>query len=110
MYNILADENIPYAAEAFSEIGSVQLINGRDITNSLLKSIDILIIRSITRVDKKLLNGTAVKFVGTTTIGSDHIDIDYLVQNKIGFASAPGCNADSVAVYILAVLLKIALE
>ncbi len=110
MYKILADENIPYAAEAFSEIGRVQLINGRDITNTILKTIDILIIRSITRVDENLLHDTAVKFVGTTTIGSDHVDMDYLARHNIGFASAPGCNADSVAEYIFAGLLKTALE
>lgn len=110
MYNILADENIPFAEDAFSGVGNVRLIKGRDITNELLKNVDILIIRSITRVNEKLLQGTPVKFVGTTTIGQDHIDIKYLSQNKIGFASAPGCNADSVAEYIFTGLLKIAVK
>ena len=110
MYNILVDENIPYAGEAFSEIGSVRLISGRDITNDSLKSVDILIIRSITKIDEKLLRGTPVKFVGTTTIGLDHIDIEYLRRNNIGFANAPGCNADSVAEYIFAGLLKTAVK
>jgi erythronate-4-phosphate dehydrogenase len=110
MYNILADENIPYAEDAFSGIGQVSLINGRDITAERLKNVDILIIRSITRVNKELLQGSPVKFVGTATIGLDHIDVDYLNQNKIGFASAPGCNADSVAEYIFAGLLKFAVK
>jgi len=108
MYKILADENIPYAEEAFSLIGEVKLIPGRDIKNDSLKSVDILIVRSVTRVNEELLDGTPVKFVGTTTIGSDHIDQAYLKRKDIGFAGAPGCNADSVAEYIFAGLLKIA--
>ncbi len=105
---ILIDENIPFAAEAFSRFGKVELISGRDISNDSLDSVDILIIRSITRVDEGLLKGSSVRFVGTTTIGEDHIDKDYLKRNDIGFASAPGCNADSVAEYIFAGLFKIA--
>src|SRR5574338_936709 len=108
MFKILVDENIPYAVEAFSEIGNVRLISGRDITNESLKTIDILIVRSITRVDENLLKSTPVKFVGTTTIGSDHIDTEYLQRNNIGFANAPGCNADSVAEYIFTALLHVA--
>lgn len=108
MLKILVDENIPFAVEAFSEIGNVRLISGRDITNESLKTIDILIVRSITRVDENLLKSTPVKFVGTTTIGSDHIDTEYLKRNNIGFANAPGCNADSVAEYIFSALLRLA--
>lgn len=110
MYKILADENIPFAREAFSGFGTVKLISGRDITNSLLKDIDILIVRSVTKVDQSLLKGTPVKFVGTTTIGLDHVDTEFLVRNNIAFASSPGCNSNSVAEYIFAGLLKIALE
>ncbi len=110
MYKILADENIPFAREAFSEFGSVKLISGREITNDSLRTIDILIVRSITKVNETLLKGTSVKYVGTTTIGCDHIDVEYLIKQKIGFANAPGCNADSVAEYIFTGLLKIASE
>jgi erythronate-4-phosphate dehydrogenase len=76
----------------------------------MLKGIDILIIRSVTIVDKSLLENTPVKFVGTTTIGLDHIDTRYLENNKIAYASSPGCNANSVAEYITAGLLKIAFD
>jgi erythronate-4-phosphate dehydrogenase len=110
MYKILVDENIPFAREAFSEFGSVKLIPGREITNNSLRTTDILIIRSITKVNEALLKGTPVKFVGTTTIGCDHIDVEYLVKANISLASAPGCNADSVMEYIFAGLLKIASE
>ena len=77
---IIADENITFAEEAFSEFGQVDLINGRNITNSILKNADALIVRSITKINKELLKGTNVKFVGTATIGTDHIDIDYLIN------------------------------
>ncbi len=110
MYKILADENIPFAEEAFSRFGPVQLISGREITNEILKPYNILIVRSVTKVNEQLLEGTGVKFVGTTTIGLDHIDTDYLQKMHIGYANAPGCNADSVAEYIFAALFNLASE
>lgn len=105
---ILADENIPHIVSAFSTIGTVHTIAGRTITPKDLKNIDILLVRSVTKVDKQLLNGSAVRFVGTATIGFDHIDLDYLKQHNIGFASAPGCNANSAAEYVLSTLLVLA--
>ncbi len=105
---IIADENIPFAAECFSSLGDVTILSGRDITSSAVRDADVLIVRSITKVDEKLLNGSSVKFVGTATIGFEHIDVEYLNQKKIGFASAPGSNANSVAEYVIAALLEIA--
>lgn len=102
---ILADENIPLVVPAFSTIGEVQTIEGRRITPSDLKDIDILLVRSVTKVDQQLLKGSKVRFVGTATIGFDHIDLAYLKQNDIGFASAPGCNANSAAEYVISTLL-----
>lgn len=108
--NIVVDENIAYAKKAFSEFGNVQLVGGRKISNQQLKNVDVLIIRSITNVNSTLLDGTKVKFVGTATIGSDHIDLNYLKRNNIAFADAKGCNADSVAEYVFTALLKIAVD
>ncbi len=110
IYKILADENIPHAEAAFSNFGTVQLIPGREITNEILRPFDILIVRSVTKVNEQLLQGSNVKFVGTTTIGLDHIDTGYLNKAHIQYANAPGCNADSVAEYIFAGLYKIASE
>jgi len=107
---IIADENIAFAKEAFSEFGDVQLVDGRKITNQQLINVDALIVRSITNVNSNLLSGTKVKFVGTATIGSDHIDLIYLKKNNITFADAKGCNADSVAEYVFTALLKIAVD
>lgn len=110
MYTILADENIPFAREAFSRLGNVELISGRDITADRIKNIDILMVRSITKVNEQLLNGSGVTFVGTATIGTDHVDIDCLRQKGIGFSSAPGCNANSVSEYVIAALLEMAVK
>ncbi|MGD8305544.1 MAG: 4-phosphoerythronate dehydrogenase [Ignavibacteria bacterium] len=107
---LVVDENIAFATNAFEQFGDVLLLKGRDITNSVLEDVDILIVRSITKVDETLLINTSVKFVGTATIGTDHIDIDYLNENNIAFSDAKGCNADSVAEYFLAALMKIAVE
>lgn len=105
MIKILADENIPYGIDAFSTLGTVQLVAGRAISQEMLKDKDALIVRSITKVNKELLSGTAVRFVGTCTIGEDHVDKQYLEEQGIAFSSAPGCNADSVADYITGALL-----
>ena len=72
--NIVVDENIANAKEGFSEFGDVQLVDGRKVTNQHLNNIDALIVRSITNVNSNLLSRTKIKFVGTATIGSDHID------------------------------------
>jgi erythronate-4-phosphate dehydrogenase len=106
--NILADSNIVFAKEAFSGLGSVSLAGGRDITHDRLSGVDALLVRSITHVDKELLHDTPVRFVASATIGTDHVDRDYLRENSIGFAHAPGSNANSVAEYIVACLVLLA--
>ncbi len=105
---IIADENIPFVKECFSSIGDVQTIDGRAISALTAKDADILLVRSITRIDKELLTGSKVKFVATATIGFEHIDTDFLAKKNIGFASAPGSNANSVAEYVIAALLEVA--
>ncbi|MHC4641044.1 MAG: 4-phosphoerythronate dehydrogenase PdxB [Planctomycetota bacterium] len=105
---IIADENIPFVAECFSSIGDVETVSGRDMTPNVVAAADALIVRSITSVDTNLLAGSKIRFVGTATIGFDHIDTEYLSRNNIGFASAPGSNANSAAEYVIAALLNIA--
>lgn len=104
---IVVDENIPQAREAFDSIGEIIFSNGRKISNELLADVDVLLVRSITNVDEKLLTGTNVKFVATATAGTDHIDKEYLIRNKITFADAAGCNSFSVAEYLIAALSNI---
>ncbi len=105
---IIIDENINFADEAFGKYGEIVLLPGRKISNQILRDADALIIRSITNVDEKLLENTKVKFVGTATIGTDHVDIEYLNRNKIKFADAKGCNSFAVAEYFLTGLLAVA--
>lgn len=104
---IVVDENIPIAEACFGELGQVEKVAGRQLHAQQLNDADVLIVRSITQVDEELLAGTPVKFVGTATIGVDHIDQQYLNKHNIGFASAPGCNATSVAEFVLSSLLEL---
>jgi len=104
---IIADANIPFVRECFSSVGEVEIAGGRDITPQILAGADALLVRSITPVNEALLSGSAVRFVGTATIGFDHVDRCYLEDNSIGFASAPGSNANSAAEYVIAGLLEV---
>ncbi len=99
---ILADENIPGLEEAFGSTADIRFMPGRTIASRDLVNTDALLVRSVTQVNSELLKGTAVKFVGTATIGLDHIDLGYLNTSDIGFAYAPGSNAQSVVEYVLA--------
>lgn len=101
---ITLDENIPYAEQAFDTLGQTRLLAGRRISNADLQDTDILVVRSVTKVNAQLLAGTPVRFVATATAGFDHIDLDYLHGQGIGFARAPGCNAVSAAEYVLAAI------
>lgn len=102
--HIVADENIPLLNEFFADMGEITRVEGRSMTSADLASADILLVRSVTQVNRQLLEGTPVRFVGTATIGTDHIDLDYLQQAGIGFKSAPGCNAQAVVDYVLSAL------
>jgi erythronate-4-phosphate dehydrogenase len=105
---IIADRNIPFVAECFSSIGEVEVVSGREMTTEVVRDADILLVRSVTSVNSELLAGSKVRFVATATIGFDHVDVAYLAENKIGFASAPGSNANSAAEYVVAALLTVA--
>jgi erythronate-4-phosphate dehydrogenase len=107
MPKIVVDENIALGKEAFSVLGEVTLMPGRKIDNKSLMDAEALVVRSITNVNSTLLEGTPVKFVGTATIGTDHVDAEYLESRGIKFADAKGCNADAVTEYVFAALFNI---
>lgn len=107
---ILADRQIPCVHRVFSEFGEVKLRDGRDITPQEVQSADVLLVRSVTRVDAALLDGSAVRFVASATSGVDHVDTAYLERAGIGFASAPGCNAQAVVEYMLSSLFVLAAQ
>ncbi len=106
--NIIADENIPFVREAFGRIGTVSTLPGRNMTAGDLRSCNILLVRSVTRVDAALIGDAPIRFVASATIGTDHIDLEYLRQRGIGFANAPGCNAESASEYIIGALFHLA--
>jgi len=101
---IVADSAIPYVEHLFSVLGKVVLCDGRQITSQVLSDADMLITRTVTTVNRHLLQGTRVRFVGSATSGIDHVDTQYLQERNIMFAHAPGCNAQSVAEYVLSSL------
>lgn len=101
---IVVDRNIRGAEETFGRHGELVPMEGRAIRRADLADADLLIVRTATRVDADLLQGTPVGFVGTTSIGTDHMDIPWLESAGIGWANAPGCNADSAAQYTLAMI------
>ena len=106
---IFADENMPLVQQFFAELGNVTLFNGRDLTAEQVNQADILLVRSVTNVDARLLDANQrLKFVGTATIGMDHVDTQYLSRRGIAFSSAPGCNAQSVVEYVLSSLWYLA--
>lgn len=105
---IVADENIPLLDAFFAEMSTTLLRKaGREMTAADVKDADVLLVRSITKVNQSLLEGSSVKFVGTCTIGTDHLDIDYLNAQGIQFSNAPGCNAQAVVDYVLSALLTL---
>src|SRR5512141_3062599 len=85
---IAADEIIPYAKEAFSRLGRLRLYPAARLRPADVRDADALIVRSVTRVDAALLEGSPVRFVGTASIGTDHVDVEYLRERGIHFANA----------------------
>lgn len=101
---IVADKAIPYARRFFSTLGEVDLLHSRDITSVSIRDADCLVIRSVTRVDEHLLSGSRVKCVASNSSGTDHVDTGYLNTRAIPLFNAKGCNANSVAEYVLSCL------
>ncbi|CAH9066757.1 Erythronate-4-phosphate dehydrogenase [Pseudoalteromonas sp. CIP111854] len=108
---ILADQNMPLVEEFFSDLGEVKRFDGRNLQASSLQDVDALLIRSVTKVNAPLLSqANKLQFVGTATIGIDHVDTHLLAQQDIAFTNAPGCNAVAVAEYVISALYAYAQE
>lgn len=110
MHKIVADENIPGVRQAFAHLGEITLLPGRTLNREALRDAELLLVRAVTKVDANLLHDTPVRFVATATIGTDHVDANYLAQRGITFTSAAGSNANSVAEYVMAALLHLAVK
>lgn len=105
---ILVDENMPYARELFGRTGKVVAVPGRPVPQAELDDADGLMVRSVTPVNAALLQGKPVRFVGSATAGTDHVDERWLQEQNIAFSAAPGCNAIAVVEYVFSAILMLA--
>ncbi len=101
---IVVDEKIPFLKNVLEPFADVEYFPGIQIDNDKVKDADALIIRTRTKCNAELLDGSKVKFIASATIGFDHIDIDYCKKNNIFWTNAPGCNSGSVMQYIASAL------
>ena len=99
--NILADSAIPWLDKLFAHHGEIACYSGREIDRSQLDAVDILLTRSTLKISNDLLKDTSVKFVGSATVGCDHVDVSGLNELGIKFGYAPGCNANAVSEYVV---------
>ncbi|MGM0667215.1 MAG: 4-phosphoerythronate dehydrogenase [Bacteroidota bacterium] len=107
---IIADKNIPFIKGVLEPWADVEYHEGSRIGKDTLAGADALIVRTRTRCDKSLLQGTGIQFIGTATIGTDHIDLAWCRENGIRCCSAPGCNSGSVMQYVASVLAYLVQE
>lgn len=110
MIKIIADDKIPFLKGILEPYAGVNYLPGREISRRSIAGADALLIRTRTKCTEQLLSGSGIKFIGTATIGFDHIDTRYCDSKGIKWTNAPGCNSSSVQQYITAALLKISNE
>ena len=99
---VIIENRIPYIHGLFEPVAQVRYLPAAEITPQAVADADALVVRTRTRCDAALLQGSRVRFIGSATIGTDHIDLDYCRRAGITVASAPGCNAPAVAQWTLA--------
>ena len=107
---IIIDSDIPFIEGVFEEYFSVFYKKGIDINSSDVKDADALVVRTRTKCNAQLLEGSNVKIIATATIGLDHIDLDYCKNNNIKVVSSAGCNAGGVLQYVYTALYYLAQE
>lgn len=107
---IVADNTIPFLKGIPEEFAEVTYLPSTAFSSSSVKEADALIVRSIDKCTRELLEGSRVKLITTATIGFDHIDTAYCDEAGIRWYNAPGCNAVSVSQYVLASLFTVALR
>lgn len=104
---IIADENLAFTDYFFAEFGEISHKAGRTLTAHDVQDADALLVRSVTQVNAELLQDSQIKFVGSATIGTDHLDIQTLDAHHIAWSNAAGCNAQAVAEYVITALLHV---
>ncbi len=110
MLRIIADENIPFLKGVLEPYADIKYMSGRQISRDAVKKADAILVRTRTQCNESLLRNTSVRFIGTATIGFDHIDTEYCRMKGIKWVNAPGCNSSSVQQYVASALLRIASE
>ncbi|MBD5224775.1 MAG: 4-phosphoerythronate dehydrogenase [Bacteroidales bacterium] len=104
---IIVESHIPYVGNSLDDLGEVVRLTPDEITREAVADADALIVRTRTRCGAPLLDGSAVKFVATATIGTDHIDRGWCASRGIEVHSCPGCNAPAVAQYVWSSVLRL---
>ncbi len=107
---IVADSKIPFLNGVFEPFAEVRYLPPDQIDAAAVRDADALVIRTRTRCAASLLDGSRVSMIATATIGTDHIDAGYCAAHGIEWTGAPGCNAASVAQYMVSALLRTALR
>ncbi|SDY16775.1 4-phosphoerythronate dehydrogenase [Acinetobacter kyonggiensis] len=102
---IVADENLAFTEYFFADFGEIQQAAGRTLTQADVQDAEALLVRSVTKVNTQLIENSSIKFVGSATIGTDHLDIAALEKHHIAWSNAAGCNAQAVAEYVITALL-----
>lgn len=104
---IIADENLAFTDYFFAAFGEIKHQAGRTLTHADVVDADALLVRSVTKVNASLIENSSLKFVGSATIGTDHLDIQLLEKQNISWSNAAGCNAQAVSEYVITALLHI---
>jgi erythronate-4-phosphate dehydrogenase len=105
---IAIDRALPFWRESFEDLGEVRPFTGKELQPEDIRTVEALIVRTVTPVNASLLEGSAIRFVGAASAGMDHVDSEYLEKKGIHFRYSAGCNADAVAEYILTALHTVA--
>lgn len=103
---IVVDDNIPYIRGRIDSGADVVYVDQNGFTPELVRDADALLIRTRTRCDRNLLEGSSVRLVATATIGTDQIDMEWCAKAGIHVANSSGCNAPAVAQYVWSALLR----
>ncbi len=107
---IAIDKDIPFIQDRLEPVARTRYLDQDEFTPEAVADADAMIIRTRTRCDRRLLEGSRVKFIATATIGMDQFDLPWLHSAGIKTANAPGCNAPGVAQYVWSSLLHLGLN
>lgn len=106
--NFVIERNVPFIAGLLEPYANVSYLAADEFTPATVKNADALIVRTRTRCDEDLLAKSRCRFIGTATIGTDHIDSEWCEAHGITVINAPGCNAPAVAQYVFASIMQLA--